>query len=71
MAGDIMAVVLILFIVVLAIITVASVWKFLEIKDVIFKAVFSFAVLFIAYLIVVTAARYWEAHSGGTPSQIN
>lgn len=60
--ADIMAIVLILGVVVLTFVSIAAIWKFFEVNDVMYKAFFSFSILLIAYIIIVIAARYWETH---------
>ena len=60
--ADIMAIILILGIIVLTFVSIAAIWKFFEVNDVMYKAFFSFSVLLVAYIIIVIATRYWEAH---------
>ncbi|MEK7480758.1 MAG: hypothetical protein AAB604_01485 [Patescibacteria group bacterium] len=60
--ADILAIVLIMGIAVLALISIAAVWKFIEIQNIIYKTYFSLGILSVAYVISVVAARHWETH---------
>lgn len=58
--GDLISGLMIAFIVVLTCISVAAVWKFIDVKDVLYKSVFSFSILAIAYVVIIVAIHYWE-----------
>lgn len=60
--ADIMATLMIVFIVCLTLISIAAIWKIVEVKDILYKSIFSFSILSVAYIIVVVASHYWEAH---------
>ncbi len=58
---DLMSVLMIVVIFVLTLISIAAVWKFIEVQDILYKSVFSFSILAIAYVVIIVAVRYWEA----------
>ena len=59
--ADIMALVMVVVITGLSIVSIAAVWKFIEVEDILYKSVFSFSILAIAYVIIIVATHYWEA----------
>lgn len=60
--ADIMAVLMIFVILGLTLISIAAVWKMIEVQDILYKSVFSFSILSVAYVVIIVATHYWEAH---------
>lgn len=62
--ADFMAMLMIIVIAGLTLVSIAAVWKFIDIRDVLYKSVFSFSILATAYIIIVIAGRYWGQAPG-------
>ena len=66
--ADSIALLLVVVIAGLATISVAAVWKLIEVQNILYKSFFSFFILLGAYLIVIFATKYWELrHQDQTP----
>ena len=65
--ADAAAAVMIVLIVGLAVVSIAAVWKLVTVKDVLYKSLFSFSIIAIAYVIIVVATHYWEARNETSP----
>lgn len=66
--GDIVAVILILFIIALTFVSVLAIWKVIVVDAVISKSMFSFSILLVSYFIITIAIRYWELRHPSDPS---